>query len=114
MAVVLEVFVSSPGDLGDERKVAAEVVHKLACGPRVPRWVSLRAHLYEEVVPPVLTEDGPQDAVNTFMLDPARCDVLICLLGDRLGTPMADPRDPAQQYRSGTEYELVTAYRSRK
>jgi uncharacterized protein (DUF697 family) len=112
MAVILEVFVSSPGDLGEERKVAEEVVQEIA--RTLPRGMSLRARLYEEVVPPALADGGAQDAVNTFMLDPALCDVLVCMLGDRMGTRMKDPHDPAQEYESGTEYELVAAFRSRK
>ncbi len=111
---ILEIFVSSPGDLAEERRAVAEIIGRLARAPHISqRGYSLRAHLYEDVVPPVLA-NGPQDAINAFMMDPSRCDVLVCLLGDRLGTQMKDPRHSTETYVSGTVYEATTASESRK
>jgi len=110
--VPFDLFVSSPDDLREERKAVAEIVGQLSQKPHLRRRCSIRAHLYEEVVPPVLAESA-QAAVMTFMMDPARCDVLVCLLGGRLGTPMKDPYT-GEWFPSGTIYELVRAYESTK
>lgn len=112
MSLTVDVFVSSPGDLALERKVVGEVVAKLALQPHLRRSCSLRAHFYEQMVPPVLASSA-QAVVNTFMMDPARCQVLVCLLGDRMGSPVTDPALDGRTFRSGTEYELVAAYESR-
>jgi hypothetical protein len=113
MGLTLDVFVSSPGDMAKEREVVAEVVAKLAEKPHIRRSCTLRAHFYERMVPPALASSA-QAAVNTFMMDPARCDVMVCLLGKRLGTAFKDPALDPRSFRSGTEFEIVRAYESSK
>jgi len=112
MSLTLDVFVSSPGDMQAERTSVGKIVAELALQSHVRWFCSLRALFYERMVPPMMGV-VPQKSVNTFMMDPARCDVLVCLLGDRLGTEFIDPRTK-EKFDSGTEYELVTACESTK
>jgi hypothetical protein len=111
MALKLEVFVSSPSDVVPQRRIVQEVVAKLALAPHIRPFAGLTACLYEDMVPPVLGHSAVH-AVDVFMMKPARCDLLVCVLGSRMGTPMADP-STGETFRSGTEYELVRAYDKR-
>jgi hypothetical protein len=104
------VFVSSPGDVRAEREVVAAAIERLAAAAHIKWFCSLEACLYERTVPPLIGRP-PQHAVDLFMMRPAECDVLVCVLGHRMGTPVLDPRT-GESFGSGTEYELISAHRS--
>src|SRR5262249_31239476 len=54
-----------------------------------------------------------QDIVDTYLLDPADADILVCMFWQRMGSPQErlDP-ETNQPYQSGTEYEFFRAYRA--
>ena len=103
----LHVFVSSPGDVGQERVIAERVIQRLQgqFGGRVD-------------LEPVLWEHEPLRATGHFqeqITPPAETDIAVFILWSRLGTPL--PKDKFQkesgeQYRSGTEWEFENAVRS--
>ena len=99
----LRVFLSSPGDVGDERRMALRVMERLQG--------EFAALLQLE---PIVWEHEPVRATSTFQQqipEPAKSDVLICVLWSRLGTrlPKDFTRDDGSVYDSGTAYELETA-----
>ncbi len=108
----IRVFISSPGDLAPERAVVNTVLDELNRSPVFRDRYKLMAYAWELGTPPVIGAQA-QDLVDTYLLHPADCDIMICLLWLRMGLPQ-QRTDPATQlpYQSGTEYEILTAYRA--
>jgi hypothetical protein len=106
----LRIFISSPGDVAEERVIANNLVRRLS-------------DEFEQQfrIEPVFWEHEPLLATSTFQKQippPRDCEVAICILWSRIGTRLpADitrTRDtrfgPAgSRYASGTEYEFEDA-----
>lgn len=106
----LRIFVSSPGDVGQERLVAQRVIERL--------HREFSAFLELE---PILWEHEPLRATSHFqdqILAPSTSDIVICILWSRLGTrlPAQYKRADGSSYESGTEWEFedaLAAYKER-
>ena len=106
----LHVFVSSPGDVVEERVVTRRVLE------RVGAVYGGRAELV-----PVFWEHEPLRASASFqdqIRQPADCDVVLMILWSRLGTrlPANMTRADGSRYASGTEFEFenaLEAYRTK-
>ena len=99
----LRVFLSSPGDVGDERRMALRVMERLQ-----GEFAAVLA------LEPIVWEHEPVRATATFQQqipEPAKADILVCILWSRLGTrlPGEFRRDDGTVYDSGTAFELETA-----
>jgi len=99
----LHVFVSSPGDVVEERVLTRRVLERMGAvyGDRV------------EIVP-VFWEHEPLRASASFqeqIRQPADCDVVLMILWSRLGTrlPAHISRPDGSRYASGTEFEFENA-----
>jgi hypothetical protein len=112
----LRVFLSSPGDVTDERALAREVIERIQ---------SERAHrgrLRLEIVAwdkpgagtamPAHLE--PQEALKRGLRNPSACEIVIVIFGYRMGTPLSEERRKpnGERYWSGTEYEFLDALNS--
>src|SRR5262245_5594641 len=97
---ILQVFLASPGDLGEERKLAREIVDRVNHG--LARRLEWRIELlgWEDTLPGMAR---PQALINR---DVETCDLFIGALHERWGTPTGD-------YSSGfeEEFELAAARR---
>jgi hypothetical protein len=110
----LRLFLSSPGDVSDERTFAQQVIEQ-----ELPKEPLLRGQVTCEVVrwddpsAPVAMSANltPQEAVNRGLPLPSACDVVIVILWSRLGTPLpAEFKKPdGTSYLSGTEWEYENA-----
>ena len=105
-AVRLLVFVSSPGDVGQERLLTSRVLERLQgeFGNRLELW-------------PILWEHEPLRATEHFqeqIVLPSQTDIVICILWSRLGTrlPEGFHRPDGSGYDSGTEWEFEDAIRA--
>ena len=107
----LNVFISSPGDVAQERKIAKDMIHELNAMDILGNC-RLEPCAYEDIVPGVVGE-LPQLTVDRYMLRPQDADILVCILWSRMGTPFVDDKTNTS-YQSGTEYEFIHAYRSYK
>ena len=104
----LRVFISSPGDVPDERLRADLVVDKVA--QDFGRFFSFETYRWEHE--PMLASGHFQDAIDP----PSKADIVILILWSRLGTPLPE-RTGAREYRgidgrapvTGTEWEYEDA-----
>jgi tetratricopeptide (TPR) repeat protein len=99
----LQFFISSPGDVCEERALASRVIERLQS-----------EYMGRVALETVLWEHEPLVATATFqvqLVKPSESDVVICILWSRLGTrlPAQFTRADGSRYESGTEYEFEEA-----
>jgi len=102
----LRIFISSPGDVAEERALTRRVIQRLQ-GEFAGR-VALK---------PIYWEHEPLLATETFqkqIIRPSKTDIVICILWSRLGTrlPSQFTRSDGSRYSSGTEFEFEDAMSS--
>jgi hypothetical protein len=102
----ITIYVSSPGDVLDERIALLEVVRRLEYDPFLGRAADLRVVSWDDPAAPVpmLGSEPPQATVDSLLGKPSECDIFIALFWSRMGTPLA-----GGPYRSGTEWEVADA-----
>ena len=109
----LRIFVSSPSDVARERAAVSRVVRSLADEPLLDGQVTLREVAWDKpgAGMPLLANMTPQEAINAGMTRPSDCDIVVVILGSRLGTPLPASIHKADgaRFRSGTEWEFVDA-----
>ncbi len=101
--VKLQLFISSPGDVAEERALTKRVIERLQ------GEFATRAKLE-----PVFWEHEPLLATSSFqeqIIKPSETDIVICILWSRLGTrlPPRFTRADGSRYASGTEFEFEDA-----
>ncbi len=99
----LRFFISSPGDVVEERAIAGRVIERLQS-----------EYIGRAVLEPVLWEHEPLVATSTFqhqIVKPSATDVVVAILWSRLGTKLSDAfrREDGSRYESGTEFEFEEA-----
>lgn len=110
---ILRVFISSPGDVAEERIATMQAVDALSTAPWLPGSVAIKAVAWDRIGSgaPLTATKTPQDAINAGMATPAECDLVIVIFGSRLGSPL--PKDYTRPNGttglSGTEWELWNA-----
>ena len=110
MSKTIRIFVSSPGDVNDEREKARQVID------------NLQRHYPGALLQPVLWQDlalpltaSFQESID-FILQKEPIDIAVFILWSRLGSPLGPSicRPDGTAYRSGTEREfelMLEAYR---
>jgi len=99
----LRIFVSSPGDVGPERAVAAAVIERLQLEFR--GRILLETYLWERSL--LLATETFQSQI----LDIREADLAVFILWSRIGFALPEQfrRDDGSRYESGTEYEFEHA-----
>lgn len=100
---LFRIFISSPGDVSQERVLALKTVERLA--------EEFAGYL---TIEPLFWEHEPLPATETFqarILPSAECQVFVCILWKRLGSPLPARfcRADGSLFDSGTEYEYELA-----
>ncbi|MGV9365634.1 nSTAND1 domain-containing NTPase [Amycolatopsis sp. NPDC003731] len=112
----VRVFLSSPGDVRDERAIALDVLDQLRYDEE------LRGRADFEVIAwdrggsgtPILATRTPQASIDEGLPRPSECDIVAVILWSRMGTPLPHPeysKDSGEPYHSGTEWEFEEALR---
>lgn len=107
----LRIFISSPGDVPDERLRVGLIIDKLAQEFR--RYFDFEAIRWEHE--PLIASGHFQDALDP----PSEADIVVLILWSRLGTPLPD-KTAVREYRgldgrapvTGTEWEYEDALKS--
>ena len=115
----LRVFLASPGDVAEERKLALQVLWDLQ------HDVFLRGHITLEAVAwdypsggvPMQAAMSAQDAVTLSRGKPSDCDIVVVILWSRLGSPIKEAmyaKPGGDGYYTGTEWEYEDAWQAAK
>jgi formylglycine-generating enzyme required for sulfatase activity len=111
--IQLRIFLSSPGDVADERGLALQVIDRLAYDPLLRGKVTLEAVAWDKpgAGAPMLATMTPQQAVNDGLPKPSQCDIVIVIFWARMGTPLPDDyaKSDGSRFLSGTEWEYEDA-----
>ena len=111
----LKIFLSSPGDVAEERELARHLIKdELPYDPLLRGKVTFDVFSWDDPAAgvPLLAGMTPQEAVNRVDR-PADCDITIVILWSRLGSPLRTDvfRKPnGEPYGSGTEWEYENAH----
>ena len=109
----LRLFLSSPGDVADERQAVRRVLEDLALTPLLRTRVRFDLVAWDDPAAPVPLDatETPQLSVNRYKGPPRDCDLTVVILWSRLGTPLPShvTRPDGSAYPSGTVWELEDA-----
>ena len=115
-APIVRIFLSSPGDVADERRIARELIEGEL--QKHPSYSGLKLQVIAWDDPdariPMLANETPQESVNNARPRPSTCDIVVVILWARMGTPLTETiRKPdGERYLSGTEWEYLDAINS--
>lgn len=106
-ATIVQVFLSSPSDVADERALAKQVLEELPYDPLIRGSISIRVVAWDHPGAPGLdARMTPQEALEAGLPSPAKCDIVVGIFWSRMGTPLDML---GKRYASGTAYELEEA-----
>jgi WD40 repeat protein len=109
----LRIFLSSPGDVMDERKLALNIFEQLQYDPLLRGLITIEAVAWDKPGgdTPMLATITPQDAINRGLPKPSECDIVVVIFWSRMGTPLPDTfkKPDGSLYLSGTEWEFEDA-----
>jgi WD40 repeat protein len=109
---MLRVFLSSPGDVADERRRARRVIEELRASHLLRNRIGIQLVDWNDpdAATPLDARESPQRSVNRFNHRPAECDLTLVILWSRIGTPLPDfTRPDNTPYESGTVWEYEDA-----
>lgn len=112
----LRIFLSSPGDVAEERTLAREVLQRLQRSPLLKGKVDIEVVSWDDPDSPtrMVAAQAPQTNVNRERR-PSECDLTVVILWSRMGTPLSEPRKAdGSRYLSGTEWEYEDAVNAGK
>ena len=107
----IRIFLSSPGDVNQEREIAWQVIDALPDRPVFRDKITIRLVAWDKPGggTPMLAKLTPQEAINLGHPTPAECDIVIVIFWSRMGTPF---RIDNKDYLSGTQWEYLNAMES--
>jgi hypothetical protein len=112
---LVRIFISSPSDVAEERKAAAELIEQELAKReafRIPLKLDVFRHDDPRSDTPFLADRSGQGSVD-HRLRSVDAEIVIAILWARMGSPVGDLSDPSQiLYLSGTEQEVEEALKA--
>ena len=113
MSVILRLFLSSPGDVAEERQLARDAIAELQRELQFEQ-VKLEAVSWDDPQgrTPLVAQLDPQTAVERGLPRPSECTVVVGMFRARMGSPLLAEKwqkADGSSYLSGTEYEIEDA-----
>ena len=109
----LRIFISSPGDVTEERHIARALIDELPKRPAFKGKLTTEVFAWDDphASVPMEATSTPQDTVNNYLGLPSSCDLTLVFLWSRIGTPLPANhcRSNGSRYESGTVWELEDA-----
>src|SRR3954453_17273974 len=86
----IRIFISSPGDVADERGLARRLIERLRYDPSFRDRAVIEAVTWDSpnAPTPMLAQLTPKEAVNRHLPKPSACDIVVVILWARMGTPL--------------------------
>jgi tetratricopeptide (TPR) repeat protein len=109
----IRIFLSSPGDVAEERQIARRMVRDaLLVDPFIRGKASIDILSWDDPNAPASLSAhlSPQQAIERGLTLPSDCDIVIVILWSRIGTPVVMP--DGTRFRSGTEFEYCDALKA--
>lgn len=99
----IRIFISSPGDVQQERKIAYKVITEL--NKQFSKYLHIEVLMWENF--PLTAESTFQEGIDYFLKSEV-IDFAVFILWSRMGTPLCKKflRPDGTCYQSGTEYEF--------
>ena len=111
--VHLRIFLSSPGDVINERVAARKILNDLPHGHLLKNRVTIDVIAWDDEAAPTPMDAAttPQVSVNRYSGRPRDCDLTVVILWSRLGTPLPDEfrKLDGSRFASGTVWEFEDA-----
>ena len=87
------IFLSSPGDVAEERRLSIDVLDNLQYDPSFRGRISIEVVAWDKkgAGAPLLANMTPQEAINQGLPMPSDCDIVIVIFWSRIGTPLPPP-----------------------
>ncbi len=104
----IRVFLSSPSDVAEERKIVREVINSFSERARFRDTVKFHIIAWENI--PMRGQLTPMEAIKQGLPQPSECDIVVAIFWSRMGMPFTD--NDGQKYLSGTHWELLNALSS--
>jgi hypothetical protein len=109
----IRVFLSSPGDVKEERDAADRILEGLPRGHAWKGKFTIDPVRWDDPYAPATMDAHltPQEAVNRNLSKPSQCNVVVVILWGRMGTPLPKSykKPDGTLYLSGTEWEFEDA-----
>jgi hypothetical protein len=113
MPTIIPVFISSPGDVGEERQRDLAVIDRLNVEPEFLDTVVFSPVAWDRKGSEIAMEAGltPQEAINQGLRKPSACALVVVIFWSRMGTLLPDDylKPDGTRYWSGTEWEYLDA-----
>jgi len=107
------IFLASPGDVVEERKLAGEVFAQLRHERAFRDDLNLQNFAWDQPGNNIAMPMGitPQQAISQGLMQPCDCDLVVIILWSRMGTPLPPEyaKPDGSPYLSGTEWEYWNA-----
>lgn len=111
--LTLRIFIASPGDVAEERRMAVETIRELEDSYLLRDRVRLQVVAWDDPAAraPMDARETPQRSVQHYAGRPADCDLTLVALWSRIGTPLPAgmTRADGSRFASGTVWEVEDA-----
>jgi formylglycine-generating enzyme required for sulfatase activity len=111
-SIAYRIFLASPGDVLDERKLAREVIDQIRGERQFRDHFDLKCIAWDQPGVEVAMEANitPQEAIEKGLPQPSECNLVVVIFWSRIGTTLpAEYKKPNAPYLSGTEWEYQNA-----